>query len=250
MIHGWLSYRGVWRQTMPTLAESYHCIGIDLLGFGESDKPAEADYSIEAQARRVLQLTDALGYDRFGLMGHSMGGQIALYIAANLAPERVDKLVNVAGVVSARLMPAIEQLNYPFIALAKNFPQLYSLWHYFFRYDWFVREVFKSWFYCWEAVPFESWAVDRSMAIRPEVYMSAYQAGRAIRRMDLNPYLAKIMAPTLTIFGQQDAVVPVRDGHLAQARIPDSRLVLIDECGHFPMYEKTAQYLAALRRFL
>jgi len=73
MIHGWLSYRGVWRQTADAFKNSHYCVAIDLLGFGNSDKPADADYSIAAQGQRVLQLADALGFDRFTLMGHSMG---------------------------------------------------------------------------------------------------------------------------------------------------------------------------------
>jgi 2-hydroxymuconate-semialdehyde hydrolase len=76
LIHGWLSYRGVWQQTMEAFKDSHYCVAIDLLGFGNSDKPADADYSIAAQGQRVLQLANALGIDRFTLMGHSMGGQI------------------------------------------------------------------------------------------------------------------------------------------------------------------------------
>src|SRR5688572_33414155 len=89
LVHGWLSYRGVWRQTMEAFKDSHYCVAIDLLGFGNSDKPAGGDYSIAAQGQRVLQLANALGLDRFALMGHSMGGQIALCVASMLAPARV-----------------------------------------------------------------------------------------------------------------------------------------------------------------
>jgi pimeloyl-ACP methyl ester carboxylesterase len=250
MIHGWLSYRGVWQQTIEAFKDDYYCVAVDLLGFGDSDKPPDADYGIEAQGRRVLQLVDELGLDRFSLIGHSMGGQIGLCLAAMLASERIEKLVNVAGVVSGRLMPTVERVNYPFTRVAKTVPQLYSLWHYLFRYDWFVREVFKTWFYKIETVPLEKWVRDRDMAFQRSVYHSAYESGQAIHNLDLKDQLGKIVAPTLTIFGRQDEVVPISDGYIAAERIEDSRFVLLDECGHFPMYEKPAAYLQELRKFL
>lgn len=250
MIHGWLSYRGVWQQTIEAFKEDYYCVSVDLLGFGDSDKPPDADYSIEAQGRRILQLADELGLDKFSLTGHSMGGQIALCIAAMLASERIEKLVNVAGVVSGRLTPSVERVNCQFFKLARIFPQLYSLWQYFSRYDWFVREALKAWFYKMETLPLEEWSRDRDMAFRRSIYISAYEAGKAIHNLNLNGYLGQIVAPTLTIFGRQDAVVPISDGYAAEQKIENSRLALLDECGHFPMYEKTARYIQELQKFL
>jgi pimeloyl-ACP methyl ester carboxylesterase len=134
MVHGWLSHRGVWRQTIDALQDSHCCVAIDLLGFGDSDKPARADYSIPAQGRRVLQLADALGWERFALMGHSMGGQIALCIASMLAPHRITQLVSVAGGVSARLNPYLDKVVYKFIALGKAFPPAFALFRRVSRY--------------------------------------------------------------------------------------------------------------------
>jgi pimeloyl-ACP methyl ester carboxylesterase len=249
LIHGWLSYRGVWRQTMEAFKDSHYCVAIDLLGFGNSDKPTDADYSIAAQGQRVLQLADTLGIDRFALMGHSMGGQIALCIASMLAPTRVAKLVSVAGVVSARLTPSVEQVNVRMVAFGARVPQIYPLSRWFFRYKWFVHSTFQAWFHNMDAVPLDEWATDRYMAFQPGVHISAHKAAQAIHTLNLTSQLAKITSPTLAIAGQQDAVVPVSDSHLIKQYVPDSRLVLIEECGHFPMYEKPQQYLETLRAF-
>lgn len=250
MVHGWLSYRGVWQQTIEALGDHYYCLALDLLGFGESDKPADADYSIQAQGQRVLELADCLGWDRFTLVGHSMGGQIALCIASTLAPERVTQLVNVAGVVSGRLTPTIERVNYRFIALGAVFPGIYTLWRRLSRYDWFTYSTFKTWFYRMESLPLDRWAQDRYMAFQPGIQIPAYKAGQAIHNLDLTPYLERIKAPVLTIFGRQDGVVPVSDGYLVEQHVPHSELALIDECGHFPMYEKPREYLQALHTLL
>jgi 4,5:9,10-diseco-3-hydroxy-5,9,17-trioxoandrosta-1(10),2-diene-4-oate hydrolase len=249
LLHGWMSHRGVWDSTVAILKERYYCVQIDLLGFGASDKPDTGDYSIAAQGRRVLALADALGFGRFTLMGHSMGGQISLCIAALLTPERLEKLVNVDGVVTGRLAPSIQNTTYRFAAVGKVFPQVYSLWRFLLQSDWAVRETFKDWFYRMDCMPRAQWAIDRDLAFRPEMHISVYQAGQAIRT-DLTPHLAKITTPTLTIFGRQDAVVPVGDGELAAQRIPAARLVWIDACGHFPMYEQPGPYFEAISSFL
>ena len=249
MLHGWLSYRGVWEQTAEALQDRYNCIAVDLLGFGESDKPDDADYSIKAQGQRVLQLADTLGFERFAIMGHSMGGQIALGSAGSSAPERVESIVNISGVISGQLSPYIEKITLRFIALARRFPVLYSIWRALLRYDPLIDEIFKSWFYNINSVPKEDWAMDRDMAFRPELRISAYEAGKALKTFNLSPYLPRIAAPTLTIFGEQDTVVPITDAHLAKEKIPGSHLVLIDNCGHFPMYERSERYLKAVQNF-
>lgn len=249
MLHGWMSHRGVWDSSVAMLKDRYYCVQVDLLGFGASDKPATGDYSLAAQGKRILALADALGFGRFTLLGHSMGGQIAMTIAALLAPERVEKLVNVDGVVTGRLESAIQHTTYNFAAVGKAFPQIYSFWRFLLQYDWAVRETFKTWFYRIDCMPRQQWAIDRDLAFRPEMNMSVYQAGQAIRS-DLSPHLDKITAQTLTIFARQDAVVPPSDGVLAGQRIPNGRLVWIDACGHFPMYEKPEPYFEAIGSFL
>jgi pimeloyl-ACP methyl ester carboxylesterase len=253
MLHGWMSYRGVWRQTIAALQDRYYCVAVDLLGCGDSDKPDEADYSISAQGQRVLQLADALGWDQFAVIGHSMGGQIALCIASMLAPHRIERVISVSGVVAARLTPYVENVTYKFIALSRMFPQLFAVLRRVSRYRWVVCSPlsgFKTWFYRADVMPFEDWALDRNMAFQPQGARAAYRAGQAIHALDLSSQLGRITAPTLAIFGRQDAVVPVSDGQLVAQRAPHGRLALIDECGHFPMYEKTQQYLEVVRTFL
>ena len=253
MVHGFGSYHGVWAQTIEALQENYHCIAIDLLGFGYSDKPYNADYSIIAQGKRVLKLADELGWKEFSLMGHSMGGQIALCIASTLAPNRIQHLVDVSGVVAARLSPFAENINIRSIALARAIPQAFSLYRWLARQRWLVLSPFtgfRSYFYRMDTIPFENWAIDREISFQPDGQVAAYEAGKAIHALDLTLSLSNITAPTLIIFGKQDNIVPITDAYLAQQYISKSKLVMIDECGHFPMYEKQKQYLEAVCAFL
>jgi abhydrolase domain-containing protein 6 len=253
LVHGWLSHRGVWRQTLAALQDKYYCVAVDLPSFGDSDKPATADYRIPAQGNRILQLADAFGWERFTLIGHSMGGQIALCIASLLVPQRITHLISVAGVVSARLCPYVENVTNKWIALWRMFPQMSAVIRRLSRYRSIVCSEFsgyRRWFYRMDAVPFEEWAIDRDMAFQPHGEQAAYRAGQAIHALDLTSQLSRITAPALAIFGQQDGVVPVSDGYLVKQHVPHSRLVLIDECGHFPMYEKPQPYLEAMQAFL
>lgn len=251
MIHGWFSHRGVWHQTLAAMKDRHFCVAIDLLGFGDSDKPKDGDYSIEAQGRRVLALADSLGIDQFTVIGHSMGGQTALCIAAMLAPNRVTKVVSVSGVVAGKLTPGVTRRVVPLVALMYRLPVVATIARVMIHNPWYAKKVgFWPWFYDMDALPFDAWELDRRMAFQSGITIPAYKAGQAITSLDLTPHLPKVTAPTLAIFGAQDATVPVSDGHLVDAHVPNSRLVLIDKCGHFPHYEHPEVYLQALESFL
>lgn len=250
MIHGWLSHRGVWESTMKHLSNDYYCVAVDLLGFGDSDKPRTNEYTIEAQGKRILELADHLGFERFILCGHSMGGMISLYIGAELAPERVIRLVSVSGVVINRLMPRVEWMAYPLIAMAYYAPVVVSITRFLSRFKPAAGFIYRTWFYDMNNPPFETWEKDRQYSTQPGGSASAHWAGKAIHSLDLTCRLKQITAPTLAIFGKQDGTVYVNDGRLVEQGVPNSQLVLIDQCGHFPMYEKPEAYLKALREFL
>jgi pimeloyl-ACP methyl ester carboxylesterase len=249
MVHGWGSFHGVWRQTIPALQDHFYCVAVDLLGYGDSDKVRGADYGIEAQARRVVALADHLGFDRFNLIGHSMGGQTVLTIAALVAPERVIKVVDVSGVVAAKLAPAAEA-TIPNLKLIERFFFLYPYTRWLMQRENYIRKQMTNWFYDMDCMPLDEWAEDRYRMMQPDSRYAMIPSAEAMYALDLTPHLSKISLPVLVIFGQQDEVVPVSDGHLADEHISDSHLVLIDQCGHFPMYEKTGVYLDAVKEFL
>lgn len=246
LIHGLTSHRGVWRQTLLALREKYYCIAVDLLGFGASDKPDGGDYSLSTQGQRIIMLADQLGIKNFSLIGHSMGGQIALYIAAVLAPQRVQKLVCVAGVITGTLSSQVEKVTIPLIRNGRKWPQLYRLANFLINFRPFARNIFKPWFYDMNTIPFESWEIDRKAALNPACAISSDESGKALHALDLTQHLRKIKAKTLLISGKQDGTVPFDQALLAQTLIPDNDLALIEKCGHFPMYEKTGHYLKAL----
>jgi len=250
MIHGWLSHRGVWRTTIPALQDHFYCIAVDLLGFADNDKPADADYTITAQARRIVALAEELGFQKFDLIGHSMGGQIATYVAAVTAPKRVERLISVDGVVTGRLSAFVENFIVPAGRLGQRFPFLYDQmrdWTETRR--WYANFVYQCWFYDMNFAPFDSWKIDRQMSIHRSMFISASKAYDSLFATDLTRYLPHVQARSLVLSGQQDGTVPVQQAHLLAERINGAHLVLYDNCAHFPMFEKTDQYLTTLKAF-
>jgi pimeloyl-ACP methyl ester carboxylesterase len=249
MLHGWNSYRGMWDSTIDVLQADYYCVALDLLGFGDSDKTSHADFSIEAQSKRVIAFVDALGIDEFILIGHSMGGQIGIYIASKLAPERVVRLIDVAGVLTGKIKWQ-PKLFTPMIHLAYYLPFLVTVSRQLVRIPLIAKLGFHSLFYDVFAVPYAEWDGDRRVSVQAGSHVASSMALQALQSENLSANLADISAPTLIIFGQQDGLVPLSEARLAHTEIADSQLIIYDTCGHFPMYERKADYLDAVCQFL
>lgn len=248
-IHGWSSYHGIWHNTIKAMSDDYFCVTLDLLGFGESDKPRDGDYSIIMQGKRLLSIADTLDIAEFCLIGHSMGGQIALCIASMLAPQRVIKLIDIAGVVAASGAPPIERV-YPLGRINYYIPVAMPLLRWVSQVEWLAERLYSLLFYDHSVLPFDYWAEDRRMMFQHGAYVSIYKASTAIHELDLTDHLSQVVAPTLVIFGDNDRVVSLEDGYLAYERIPQVNLTLFNQCGHFPMYERAPSYLRTLRKFL
>lgn len=96
LIHGIVSSSETWAPVIPLLARSHTVIAPDLLGHGRSDKPRSGDYSLGAYAAGVRDLLAALGHDRVTIVGHSLGGGVAMQFAYQF-PERVERMVLVSS---------------------------------------------------------------------------------------------------------------------------------------------------------
>jgi pimeloyl-ACP methyl ester carboxylesterase len=249
-IHGLMSHRGVWTSTIERLKERYFCVSFDLLGFGDSDKPKDGDYSIGRQAERVIKLADHFGIDKFIVAGHSMGGQISAYLTANVAPQRVQKLIFVDGVVTGRLSDQLQREVLPMVKLGGKLPVLYHLLRPLRNWKPYAYWAFRAWLHNIKAIPFDTWSKDRDYATQPGIAHSTPKAWASVNATDLTPQLKNIIPPTLVIFGKQDGTVPIEQAYVFKTQLPSAQLVVIDDCGHFPMYEKFDEYITTLEAFL
>jgi pimeloyl-ACP methyl ester carboxylesterase len=245
-IHGCPSHRGVWRKTIDILRINYYCIAVDLLGFGASDKPEGGDYSLTAQGQRILQIADKLGLQKFSIIGHSMGGQLALYVAAVLAPNRIQKIVTVNGLVTGRFTDQFEKGYIRTVSLSRRLPVIFNLIRSLLIFKPIVKNTFKQWFFDFSSYPYCEWKPDRDAATNPTCVIPFDESFKAIRSLDLTQHLRKIKAETLIISGKKDEIVPIDQALLAQTLIPNNNLALIEKCGHFPMYERNVNFMKAL----
>lgn len=249
MVHGWLYHAGMWRGLMNALSADYYCIAVDLLGHGHSDKPHSADYSIRTSGQRVLDLVSKLGYEQFIYIGHSMGGMIGANIAARQAPERIIKLIDVSGILTGKPSRYVRLIHEPLILLGWLVPKSYAIQRFCLRFKWYRQLLADNVIY-WQRGLSIADSADIQMAVIHGMEVTAYKLGRGIKDANLTSILDKVAVPTLIIFGEQDNTVPIAQGYLALEHIPNSRMIIYQNCSHMPQVEAAKRFHADIRAFI
>jgi len=248
LLHGWPVSAEMWRRVMPALARTRTVIAPDLRGAGYSDKPV-AGYDKTTLAKDVQALMAGLGFKRYAVVGHDIGGMVAYALAAQFRDE-VDRL----AVVDVPL-PGIEPWD-----RMQGAP---ALWHFGFHAQ---RDLAEALIQGRERLYIESFI--RARAVNPaaiaDAEIDAYatqMAAPGCLRGGLEYYrafgqdaaankafaAAKLAMPVLGIGGER--LGPVMKG-IVEAIATDGRTVTLKECGHWVVEERTAEFLAALRDFL
>ena len=245
LIHGYTASTYVWHSVAPELAdEGFRVIAVDLLGFGYSEKPRWFDYSIESQARMIARLMDTLGIGRATVVGSSYGGAVAATLALDYA-ERVEKLVLAGAVCNDNVLrhpllrlaaiPGVGEAITPFLADTRSFHR---------------RRMRKT------LSPANHDLISRDRVdsiVRPLAAADAHHALLATSRNWQARRIAHdaplINQPTLIIWGEHDTVTPIEDGHLLHDRILHSRMVVLKDCGHVPMEEKSQLFIELVTEF-
>ena len=235
LIHGYTASVYVWKSSAPVLAEAgFRVIAIDLMGFGYSEKPAWFDYSIAGQARFVSRFMNRLGIGRSIVVGSSYGGAVALTLALDYS-ERVEKLVLVDAVCNddAKNHPILKlvairgigEIVTPFLADSKTFLR--------FRMHATLAKINHH------MITDERIESVRRPLFAADGHHSLLATSRAwsANRIERDAHLIKV--PTLIIWGEQDTVIPIKNGYKLHAEIEGSRLVVLKDCGHVPQEEKT-----------
>lgn len=250
LIHGIGDCSDTWREIIPGLARHYTVIAPDLLGHGRSDKP-RADYSVAAYANGMRDLISVLGVDRVTVIGHSLGGGVAMQFAYQY-PERCERLVLVSsGGVCPEVNPLLRvaampnaDLILPLLALGGT--RTISHW------------VFKLLRHLDSDIGVDASDLMRVFDTLPD--LTARRAfvrtlrsvvdwrGQAITMLD-RCYLTQGM-PTLLVWGSRDAVIPTEHGQVAHAAMPGSRLEIFEGSGHFPFRTEPVRFLKVLEGFL
>lgn len=243
LLHGFGASTLLWEPVLPELARARRAVAIDLHGFGWTERPRDpAAYTLEGQERMVLGVADRLGFERFDLAGHSYGGAIALFIASR-HPERVRSLVLVDNA-----MPEYAALRrskkYAHRGIARMFVRTVGLRSARVRYG--LEESYADDRKVSDALVRDYLARLRVEGVEDAFYGLTAPNGEAPVELDLRT----IRQPTLVVWGEDDALIPVDDARASAARLPDGRFVALPACGHLPTSECPGEFLAAVMPFL
>jgi pimeloyl-ACP methyl ester carboxylesterase len=242
LVHGISDHSGTWSHLLPSLAERYTVIAPDLLGHGGSDKP-RADYAAAAYACGLRDLLGVLDVDRVTVVGHSLGGGVAMQFAYQF-PERCSRLVLVAsGGVDRGVHPLLRLASAPGAGLA--LPLLTRL------------PGVPALLPMLDFGPDVHYARERYLALRDRGSRAAFLRtlrsvvdvrGQVVTMLD-RCYLTRGI-PTLLVWGSGDRIVPVGHAYKAHAAMPGSRLEIFDGAGHFPHQNEPGRFVALLEDFM
>ncbi len=226
-----------WGRVIKPLAQNHRVIAVDQIGFGHSDKPF-IDYRIQTFVDFLGEFLRIKGIKRFALAGESLGG----WIVANYGIEALSPANK-----GAFALPVPDRLILEDAAGHATIPHTMAV----------TASVQDS---AGVAIVFHDKSLVNEDFIRRnwELKMQAND-GETQRLLANNPALASelvtgklgaIDIPTLVVWGGDDEVVPLTDGRDYAAKIPHSKLVIVQDCGHAPSLEKPREFVAAVEAFL
>jgi pimeloyl-ACP methyl ester carboxylesterase len=250
LLHGITSTSEAWRDVIPRLAERYTVVAPDMIGHGRSAKP-RGDYSLGAYAAGVRDLLAVLGFERGTVVGHSLGGGIAMQFSY-LFPEYVERMALISsGGLGREVHPLLRAATLP-------------------GSEWVLPLLARE------------WSVNAGDAVRSVAARVGLQAGPDLAefargyaslvedgareaflhtmRSVIGPdgqrvsaldrlYLADQL-PTLIVWGSDDPVIPVEHGRNAHEVVPSSRYVEIEGSGHWPMLDAPDRVVRELTMFM
>ena len=239
-VHGLLASSATWQDVLVPASAGRPAIAVDLPGFGCSDRPWPSDYSVDGAARALVTYLDARGISRAALVGNSLGGAIAMLIAAE-HPERVTHLVLAAPATAEAKIPwPVAMLRAPrfgeaALGAARRPLVAYGLRHWLFADPARVTDhaIDDAW------IPLTI----------PGTRRAALAAIRT-HRSRFHGLEDRIRVRTLIVWGAEDRLLPARNGSRLAARIKGSRLVVLPNAGHLAQREQPQVFSRAVAPFL
>lgn len=231
LLHGLGGSLERWSKVIPFFSNNYRLIIPDIVGFGYSDKP-HVEYSIEFFIKFIENFIQALNIDNLYIIGSSFGGLLALEFAIKF-PKKVNKLVllSPAGMMN-RVTPTLN-----LYISAALYPTFYNVATAYYEMVYDPRSVTE--------------ASIRDFINRMSLNNAKYAFMSTLISLKNNPDLKdrlKINIPTLLIWGKDDQLMPLK--YAKDFKIPNSKLVIFNNCGHYPHVEKVEEFNKTVFQFL
>ena len=249
-IHGIGHDHRTWLPALPALAKNFTVIAPDLLGHGSSDKP-RADYSMGGFANGMRDLLTVLGINRATVMGNSLGGGVAMQFAYQF-PDRTERVIMVAaGGLGKSVNPLLKTLSFPGADSAVALATAPGLRQVVTRAMIGLKHA---------GVPYT-----QDFAGLADVYNNLADSGarraflhtlrgvidrrgQAISMID-RAYLARDM-PTMIVWGEKDAVIPVKHAWAAAQLLPGCRFEVLRDAGHMPQEDAPRRFAEVVAKFV
>lgn len=215
LLHGFGVSGYLWQSTLPYLAAHHQVFLLDLPGHGRSTYTQP--WRLRAIAPILVEWLHTLQLPSFALMGQSMGGAVAIHLAA-YAPELISHLI----LVSAAGVPLQSTVRH------------------------LTRRAFHSFFQRGNG-SYPVGLLRDVLRPRPRLF---WQAAHEVAQSDFQSELATITQPTLIIWGERDVLLPISLGYALQAALPHAQFVTLPHCGHRPMLAEPETFSRIVLDFL
>jgi pimeloyl-ACP methyl ester carboxylesterase len=241
MLHGsgpGVSATANWQHTIPVLAEEFHVLAPDVVGFGGTERPADIVYSLRTWTDHVWAFLDAHGIEKTAIVGNSLGGRIALQMATD-RPDRVCRMILMGS-------PGVGMTPTEGLAALRAYEPSYDA----------MRALLRNYFAVNPAL-----ITDELVAIRYEASL-ADGAHEAYRAMFFDPHhkgaelgisedeVRAITTPALLVHGREDKVVPLSVSVTMLGLLPNADLHVFSHCDHWTQIERADAFSALVCDFL
>ena len=241
MLHGsgpGVSALANWQHNIPTLAQRFHVLAPDIVGFGTTERPEDIVYSLRTWTDHVWAFMDARGVEKARVIGNSLGGRIALQMATD-QPDRIAKMVLMGT-------PGVGMTPTEGLAALRAYEPSHDA----------MRELLRNYFAVDPAM-----ITDELVQIRYEASIAdgAYEAYRAMffdprhagSELDITEDEVRAIAtPTLLIHGREDKVVALQVSVAMLGLLPNADLHVFSACGHWTQIERADEFSAVVSDYL
>jgi len=246
-VHGLGANIFTWRHLVAPFSPKNKLVLVDLRGFGSSPKPGNTHYSIEEHADDIYKIILNDDLTKLTLIGNSLGGGIALLVAMRLCeqdPRRLSKLILIDAGAYKEYLPG-------YLKLMRSF--LGRLIVYLVPSKLAAKFVLRASYYDKNKITEEQVKAYADPIASEGGRHALLQTARQCVPANSDEIIAKlhsITVPTLILWGKEDGVIPIKVAELLNQALPDSKLEVIEQCGHIPQEEKPEETIASIFKFM
>jgi len=243
LVHGFLDSLKTWRRNVNVLAQNHRVYAIDVLGFGSSDRVRDHIYTLKQQAAFLKEFFDSQNIKKADLVGHSMGGALALQFAYDF-PDSLHKLVLVAPatyIYASLPRNGLRRVPRP---ISRGVLGIYEMMQGDranpVRFAYGDPAQIKD-----DSVQFRN-----QMMRRRGQHDALISMSKSKRESDVPQEMHQVNAPTLIVWGKKDRVVPMQHAQKHLEELPNARLEWIENAGHLPHEEAPDAFNTLVSGFL